>query len=139
MSSEDAKPVKKEEDGDEKSLSSILESRKKKPTNANAKPKVVKNEVENADDDFNKPINRVASDAKEFRVKKEHNDILEDDKPVFKISSTTITNTAKADNKVYFLFNFLCLLFWLCFGFCEMPSFYRPVNLLSAKIGKKKI
>ncbi|XP_044511940.1 protein PXR1-like [Mangifera indica] len=42
MSSEDAKPVKKEEDGDEKSLTSILESRKKKPTNANAKPKELK-------------------------------------------------------------------------------------------------
>ncbi|KAJ0086449.1 hypothetical protein Patl1_09544 [Pistacia atlantica] len=100
MPSEDAKAVKKEEDRDEKSLSSILESRKKKPTNANAKPKVVKKEnVKDEDDDFDKPIKRVAAGARESRVKKEHNDILDDNKPISKNNSTTTTAAAKADNK----------------------------------------
>ncbi|KAJ0024836.1 hypothetical protein Pint_09377 [Pistacia integerrima] len=101
MPSEDAKAVKKEEDRDEKSLSSILESRKKKPTNANAKPKVVKKEeVKDEDDDFDKPIKRVAAGARESRVKKGHNDILDDNKPISKNNSTATTAAAKADNKL---------------------------------------
>ncbi|XP_044475976.1 FACT complex subunit SSRP1-A-like isoform X2 [Mangifera indica] len=100
MPSEDAKAVKKE-DTCENSLRSPLESRKKKPVNANAKPKVVKKEeVKDEDGDFDKPIKRVAAaGAKESRVKKEPNDVLDDDKPISKNNSTTTTNAAKTDTR----------------------------------------
>lgn len=112
MPSEDAKAVKKE-DTCENSLRSPLESRKKKPVNANAKPKVVKKEeVKDEDGDFDKPIKRVAAaGAKESRVKKEPNDVLDDDKPISKNNSTTTTNAAKADTRVIYIYIFYKMMF----------------------------
>ncbi|KAA8528751.1 hypothetical protein F0562_036106 [Nyssa sinensis] len=66
MPSEDSRPVKKEEmdSEDEKSLVSVMESRKKKPKNASPRsrsPKEAKLEKEEADDDFEQPAAKKSS------------------------------------------------------------------------------
>lgn len=88
MPSEDAKPVKMksevkdEGEDDEKSLSSIMENRKKKLANINAKVK----KEEPLDYDSDKPTR---ARSKESKVKKEENadDDDEDEKPLAKRSS----------------------------------------------------
>ncbi|XP_062165576.1 uncharacterized protein LOC133872077 isoform X2 [Alnus glutinosa] len=99
MPLEDSKPVKKseledEEEADEKqSLGSILEGRKKKPSNANAgsaktrlkEPKVKKEE--RLDDEDDKPIKASLSSGSRSKVKKEENEDDDDEKPLAKRSS----------------------------------------------------
>lgn len=92
MPSDDAKAVKKE---DEKSLSCMLESRKKKPTNGKVKKLEPKDEDDY--DDFQKPLKNAASRSK---VKKENNAIDDDDDDHKPISLKNSTST-KADSKVF--------------------------------------
>ncbi|KAH9759086.1 nucleolin [Citrus sinensis] len=91
MPSDDAKAVKKE---DEKSLSCMLESRKKKPTNGKVKKLEPKDEDD--DDDFQKPLKNAASRSK---VKKENNAIDDDDDDHKPISLKNYSTSTKADSK----------------------------------------
>lgn len=93
MPSDDAKAVKKE---DEKSLSCMLESRKKKPTNGRVKKLEPKDEDD--DDDFQKPLKKAASRSK---VKKETNAIDDDDDDHKPISLRNSSTSTKADSKVF--------------------------------------
>lgn len=106
MPSDDAKAVKKE---DEKSLSCMLESRKKKPTNGKVKKEEPKDEDD--DDDFQKPLKKAAPRSK---VKKEHNVIYDDDDDHKPISFKNSSASTKADSKVFlfalfFSKNYFCL------------------------------
>jgi hypothetical protein len=112
MPSEDSKPVKKseleDEEADEKlSLGSILEGRKKKPSNANAgsakprlkEPKVKKDE--RLDDEDEKPIKVSLSSESRSKVKKEENEDDDDEKPLAKRSSNIKPD--KVSNTIFFV------------------------------------
>ncbi|XVF73913.1 hypothetical protein PTKIN_Ptkin13bG0019100 [Pterospermum kingtungense] len=116
MPSEDSKAVKKEEpiddEADGKSLSSMLENRKKKPSrnsnnaaisNSKSRPKEgkVKKEEPVDDDDLDKvPIKSSSSGsrAKPTKLKKEESDD-EDEKPISKRSSSTKADKEKEVKK----------------------------------------
>lgn len=123
MPSEDSKAVKLKEEkaeADEKSLSSILQARKKNPTNAgtlttksrpkDSKVKKEEPQVDDNDDDFDKSVvvkSSSGSRPKTSKVKKEEDDD-DDHKPISKKNSPP--------KVLYFSYHFLVIFcFLLCF------------------------
>lgn len=140
MPSEDSKPVRvevenEEEADDEQSLGSVLEGRKKKPSNASAgsaKPrpkeaKVKKEEpLDDEDDDNGKPIKASLYSASRSKVKKEENDD-DDGKPLAKRSSI--------NKSVKVRFFFFCETL-KCLGFLEQGDIrvFFSLNWLNVNI-----